>query len=202
MKTSYSKEKVSLVNELIYEIKIKETMTKKFIFFGKNATFREIQLKLKEKKISGVPILNTHKNIIGIISTDDVITAFDKNYINENIENYMTREVITVPQNFSIISAIQKFEKYEVGRLPVTEFLHSKTIVGIITLSDISNKLLEVTQSIAGKVEKKESKNSKISSDFIKNTPKKYFKFEGNGDDFNYTGETVVLPKILHRIRN
>ena len=149
MKTSYSKEKVSLVNELIYEIKIKETMTKKFIFYGRNATFREIQLKLKEKKISGVPILNTHKNIIGIISTDDVITAFDKNYINENIENYMTREVITVPQNFSIISAIQKFEKYSVGRFPFTEFLHSKKIVEIVTLSDISNKLLEVTQSIA-----------------------------------------------------
>ncbi len=35
MKTSYSKEKVSLVNELIYEIKIKETMTKKFIFLEK-----------------------------------------------------------------------------------------------------------------------------------------------------------------------
>jgi CBS domain-containing protein len=202
MKTSYSKEKVSLVNELIYEIKIKEAMTKKVVCFNKDTTFRKIQLRLKEEKISGVPILDEKKDIIGIISIDDVITAFDKNYINENIENYMTREVITVPQNFSIISAIQKFEKYEVGRLPVTEFLHSKRIVGIITLSDISNKLLEVTQSIAGKVEKKESKNSKISSDFIKNTPKKYFKFEGNGDDFNCTGETVVLPKILHRIRN
>jgi len=195
MKTSYSKEKVSLVNELIYEIKIKETMTKKFIFFGKNATFREIQLKLKEKKISGVPILDTHKNIIGIISTDDVITAFDKNYINENIENYMTQEVITVPQNFSIISAIQKFEKYEVGRLPVTEFLHSKTIVGIITLSDILNKLLQVTQSIAGKIENEELKNTEISADFIKNTPKKFFRFEGSGDDFNCAGKVASITK-------
>jgi len=190
MKTSYSKEKVSLVNELIYEIKIKETMTKKFIFLVKIATFREIQLKLKEKKFTGVPILDTHKNIIGIISTDDVITAFDKNYINENIENYMTQEVITVPQNFSIISAIQKFEKYEVGRLPVTEFLHSKTIVGIITLSDILNKLLQVTQSIAGKIENEELKTQKYQLILSKILLRNFLDFEGSGDDFNCAGKS------------
>jgi len=195
MKIDFSKEKLTLVNELIYRIKIMETMTKELIYFQKNTTFREIQLKLKEKKISGVPILDTQKNIIGIVSTDDVITAFDKKYIDEDIDKYMTQEVITVPQNFSIVSALQKFEKYSIGRLPVTEFLHSKKIVGIITLSDILKKLLEVTQSIAGKIENEESKNSKISSDFIKNAPKKFFRFEGNGDDFNCAGKVASITK-------
>ena len=51
MSAHYSKEKLTLVNELIYEIKVKEAMSKKVIFFRENATFREIQLKLKEKKI-------------------------------------------------------------------------------------------------------------------------------------------------------
>ena len=58
-----------------------------------------------------------------------MITSFDKKYIDENIYNYMTKEVITVPQNFSIVSAIQKFEKYDVGKLPVIEYLHSKKIL-------------------------------------------------------------------------
>ena len=100
----------------------------------------------------------------------------------------MIKEVITVPQNFSI-------EKYAVGRLPVTEYLHSKKIVGIITLSDILNKLLTVTQSIAGKIENEEVKNTEILANFIRNIPKKFFKFEGRGDDFSCTGKVASITK-------
>jgi len=89
MSANYTKEKLTLVNELIYEIKVKEAMSRRVIFFKENATFREIQLKLKEKKISGVPILNDVKNIIGIVSIDDVITAFDKGYVDSKITDYM-----------------------------------------------------------------------------------------------------------------
>lgn len=151
MKSRYSREKLTLINELIYEIKVKEAMSKNIIFFDENATFREIQLKLKEEKISGVPILDNEKNIVGIVSIDDIITAFDRNYIDDKITNYLTRDVITVPQNFSVVSAIRKLEKFGVGRLPVTESLNSRKVVGIITMSDILNKLLIEVQSIAEK---------------------------------------------------
>ena len=137
MSANHSKEKLTLVNELIYEIKVKEAMSKKVVFFKENAIFREIQLKLKEKKISGVPILDNKKNVMGIVSIDDVITAFDKGYIDNKITDYMSRDVITIPQNFSVVSATNRLEKFKVGRLPVTESLNSKKIVGIITLSDI-----------------------------------------------------------------
>ena len=101
MSTYYSKEKLTLVNELIYQIKVKEAMSKEVIFSGENATFREIQLQLKEKKISGVPILDEEKNIIGITSIDDVITAFDKGYVDNKITDYMSRNVITIPVSYT-----------------------------------------------------------------------------------------------------
>ena len=168
MSANYSKEKLTLVNELIYQIKVKEAMSRKVISFKENTTFREIQLKLKEKKISGVPILDDKKNIVGIISIDDVITAFDKGYVDKKITDYMSREVITIPRNFSVVSAINRLEKFKVGRLPVTESSNSKKIVGMITLSDILNRLLVVVQSIAEKVEDKEIKNTQISHNLIK----------------------------------
>jgi len=173
MSANYSKEKLTLVNELIYQIKVKEAMSRKVIFFKENATFREIQLKLKEKKISGVPILDDKKNIVGIISIDDVITAFDKGYVDKKITDYMSREVITIPRNFSVVSAINRLEKFKVGRLPVTGSSSSKKIVGMITLSDILNRLLVVVQSIAEKVEDKEIKNTQISHNLIKSIEKK-----------------------------
>ncbi|HER24188.1 MAG TPA: CBS domain-containing protein [Candidatus Atribacteria bacterium] len=195
MSTYYSKEKLTLVNELIYQIKVKEAMSKEVIFSGENATFREIQLQLKEKKISGVPILDEEKNIIGITSIDDVITAFDKGYVDNKITDYMSRNVITIPQNFSVVSAINKLEKFKVGRLPVTQSLNSKKIVGIITLSDILNRLLVVVQSIAEKVEDKEIKNTQISHDSIKNIVKKPLRFEVKGDDFNNAGRVASISK-------
>jgi len=195
MSANYSKEKLTLVNELIYEIKVKEAMSKEVIFFNENVTFREIQLKLKEKKISGVPILNNVKNIIGIVSIDDVITAFDKGYVDNKITDYMTRDVITIPQNISVVSAIHKLERFGVGRLPVTESLDSKRIVGVITLSDILNRLLVEVQIIAEKVEDKEIKNTQISHDLIKHIVKKRLRFEVKGDDFNNAGRVASITK-------
>ncbi|OFW46185.1 MAG: hypothetical protein A2163_06205 [Actinobacteria bacterium RBG_13_35_12] len=195
MNANYSKEKLTLVNELIYEIKVKEAMSKKVIFFEENVTFREIQLKLKEKKISGVPILDDERNIIGIVSIDDVITAFDKGYVDNKIIDYMSRKVITIPQNFSVVSAIHELERFGVGRLPVTESSNSKKIVGIITLSDILNRLLVVVQSIAEKVEDKEIKNTQISHDLIKSIVKNPLRFEVKGDDFDNAGRVASIIK-------
>ena len=195
MNSNYSKEKLTLVNELIYEIKVKEAMTKEVIFFNEDVTFRDIQLKLKEKKISGVPILDDKKNIIGIVSIDDIITSLDKHYVDKKISNYITREVITIPQNISVVSAIHKLERFGVGRLPVTESPHSKKIVGIITLSDILNSLLLVVQSIAERVEDKEAINTQISTDLLKNISKKVFRFEVKGDDFENAGRAASITK-------
>jgi len=195
MSANYSKEKLTLVNELIYQIKVKEAMSKKVIFFKENTTFRKIQLKLKEKKISGVPILDNVKNIIGIVSIDDVITAFDKGYVDNKITDYMSRDVITIPQNISVVSAIHKLERFGVGRLPVTESSDSKRIVGVITLSDILNRLLVVVQSIAEKVEDKEIKNTQISHDLIKHIVKKRLRFEVKGDDFDNAGRVASITK-------
>ena len=195
MSANYTKEKLTLVNELIYEIKVKEAMSRRVIFFKENATFREIQLKLKKKKISGVPILDNVKNIIGIVSIDDVITALDKGYVDNKITDYMSRDVITIPQNVSVVSAIHKLGRFGVGRLPVTESSDSKRIVGVITLSDILNRLLVVVQSIAEKVEDKEIKNTQISHDLIKHIVKKRLRFEVKGDDFDHAGRVASITK-------
>src|SRR6056297_1840202 len=109
----HSKEKLTLASELIYEIKVKDAMHRDVISFSPDATFREIQLSLKKNRISGVPILDGNKNILGIVSIDNVMTALDEDYVNDKVKNYMTKEVITIPQNYSLVSAIKKFEHYK-----------------------------------------------------------------------------------------
>lgn len=197
----HSREKLTLANELIYEIKVKDAMTKEVISFNQKATFRTIQLSLKENRISGVPILNETKSIIGIVSIDNVITALDKGYVNNSVEEYMTREVITIPQNYSLVSAIKKFEHYKFGRLPVTKNARSQEIIGILTMGDILNCLLVSIQTIAENVEKKEAQNTRLSEKMTKQTKKEKLRFEIKKADFDNAGRVAsIIRKYLQRL--
>ena len=197
----HSREKLTLANELIYELKVKDAMTKEVISFGENATFREIQMALKDNRISGVPILGDKKNIIGIISIDNVISALDKNYINDQVKEYMAKKVITIPQNNSLVSAIKKFEKYQFGRLPVTENAYSNKMVGILTMGDILNLLLVSIQTIAEKVEQKESKNSRLSEELVKKTQQRPLRFEVKKADFDNAGRVAsIIRNYLRKL--
>lgn len=189
----HSREKLTLANELIYEIKVKDAMTRNVIYFSQDATFREIQSSLKKNRISGAPILDENKNIIGMVSIDNVITALDEGYVNDKVKYYMTKEVITIPQSYSLVSAIKKFEHYKFGRLPVTKNARTAEIAGILTMGDILNCLLISIQTIAEKVEKKEDQNTQLSEKMIRQGKKKNLQFEVKKADFDNAGQVASM---------
>ncbi|MDD2353757.1 MAG: CBS domain-containing protein [Candidatus Caldatribacteriota bacterium] len=201
MTVLHSNEKLTLANELIYELKVKDAMSKNLIFFSKEATFREIQSTLKKHKITGVPILDEKKNVIGIISVNNVINALDKGYANEKVKNYITTNVITIPKNYSLVSAIKKFEKYKFGRLPVTENTRSNRIVGILTMGDILKCLLVSIQSIAEEAEKKEDDNTQLTKKMIRQDKQKKLRFEVKKADFDNAGQVAsIIRNYLQRL--
>ncbi|HKK82606.1 MAG TPA: CBS domain-containing protein [Atribacterota bacterium] len=198
----HSKEKLTLASELIYEIKVKDAMHRDVISFSPDATFREIQLSLKKNRISGVPILDGNKNILGIVSIDNVMTALDEDYVNDKVKNYMTKEVITIPQNYSLVSAIKKFEHYKFGRLPVARNARSNEIIGILTMGDILNYLLVSIQAIAEKAEKKEADNDNVSTEMARQTTKKRMRFEVNKADFDNAGRVAsIVRNYLQKLK-
>lgn len=146
--TRTQKRHVRLVNELMYEIKVHEAMANDVVTLPPTATFRELQQVMKEKKFSGVPIVDDGE-LVGMVSIDDLITAFDKDWVDAPVAEHMTRHVVSIPSNHSVISATSLFSKYRYGRLPVVEAAGSRRIVGIITYGDILTKLLMMVNSIA-----------------------------------------------------
>ena len=125
----------------------------------------------------------------------------DKGYVNNSVEEYMTREVITIPQNYSLVSAIKKFEHYKFGRLPVTKNARSQEIIGILTMGDILNCLLVSIQTIAENVEKKEAQNTRLSEKMTKQTKKEKLRFEIKKADFDNAGRVAsIIRKYLQRL--
>lgn len=140
----------------MYQIKVREVMTADVITFSPKTTFREIQLCLKKHRFSGTPIVDDDQTLMGMVSIDDIITAFDAGHIDDPVGPYMTTDLVTVPQNHSAIAASNLFNKHRYGRLPVVEGSSSNKLVGIVTFGDILSHLLVIINSIAERVEEEE----------------------------------------------
>ena len=129
----------SVVLELIYQLKIKNVMNSAVISVKKTDTLRHVQAVLRENYISGVPVVE-EKELLGIVSIEDIIKALDKNYIEEGVEKYMTRNVIVLEDDMPLSFAISYINKFNYGRFPVIN--KKKEMVGIITPKDVIRTLL------------------------------------------------------------
>jgi acetoin utilization protein AcuB len=67
------------VHELYYllaEIKVKEIMTKNPVTIGADETVERAAVIMLEHKVSGLPVLNKKKELVGVITQSDVFRAF------------------------------------------------------------------------------------------------------------------------------
>jgi CBS domain-containing protein/anti-sigma regulatory factor (Ser/Thr protein kinase) len=96
---------------------------------------------MKIKKISGIPVVDDKKQLIGIISIEDIIHALEFNIINNPIRKIMSTNVITIHKDDSLVAVVAKFENYKYGRFPVVD--DEKRVCGIISKEDIMHGILE-----------------------------------------------------------
>ncbi|MCM1321334.1 MAG: CBS domain-containing protein [Bacteroides sp.] len=127
------------VTELLFQLKIKDVMTKDIVAATPRNTMREIQQIMKANHITGVPVAENGV-LAGIVSMDDIVNAFDKNWIDETCETHMTKNIIYLQENMPVSFVVSYFNKYKFGRFPVLNAENKLT--GIITTSDVINALL------------------------------------------------------------
>jgi CBS domain-containing protein/anti-sigma regulatory factor (Ser/Thr protein kinase) len=129
----------AVVLELIHQLKVKDVMTTMLITGDKTQSLRHIQALLRENRVAGIPIVDG-KKLIGIISTEDIINALDKGYIDSPVEEKMIRNVISLQDDMPLAFAISYINKYRYGRFPVLNKDHE--LVGILTSTDVIRSLL------------------------------------------------------------
>jgi anti-sigma regulatory factor (Ser/Thr protein kinase)/predicted transcriptional regulator len=96
---------------------------------------------MKIKNISGIPIVDESKHLIGIISMEDIINALEFNRVQEPIKNMMSREVVSIALDDTLAQIVDKFENYKFGRFPVIDA--EKRIRGVISREDVMHGILE-----------------------------------------------------------
>ena len=136
----------TVILEMIYRLKVKDVMCSNLYTATRDTTLRTIQRLMKERSITGVPIVEK-KRLLGIVSMDDIVQALDKGYIEDPAENHMSRHLIVLEDDMPVSFAISYFDKYTYHRFPVLN--RQKELVGMVTSRDISSRLLlEINREI------------------------------------------------------
>jgi len=93
---------------------------------------------LLEKKISGMPVLDQNKRLIGIITEQDLLRQAAAGDEQQAI-SYTPRPIYVFPQT-PLAEILQIFYQQHFKRIPVVN--QNQTVVGIISRRDVLQKLI------------------------------------------------------------
>ena len=138
-RTPQSKENMSL--------KVCDYMTTNLITFTPDQSIESVMQSLIKYRISGGPVVNANKELIGIISEGDCIKQISESrYYNmpiqdQTIEKYMVKNVDTIDGNMNIFDAANKFLASKRRRFPIVE---NGQLVGQISQKDVLKAAMEM----------------------------------------------------------
>lgn len=146
-------------------MKARDIMTSSVITVSPESTIQEIARLLHVNRISGVPVVNSENEVIGIVTEGDLIIKIARPHLPPHIEllggiiylkrpqemddelkkitavlakDIMTEKVITVEENCDIEDVASLMVNRKINRLPVVK---DRKLVGIITRADVIDTL-------------------------------------------------------------
>ena len=198
MTQNKSKTTFTKVQELVYELKVRDAVTKNVITAGPETLMSELREILRSNQISGVPVMEGDK-LIGIISIEDFINWSAGDRIDCPIKDKMTREVKALYEDEPLIHAVSRLDKTGFGRFPVVN-RHGR-LVGILSKGDIIERLLRKLEIDYHEEEIHRYRASHIFEDIVADKVLLTFQSHIKGQDFDRAGEaSSSLKKTLHRL--
>jgi len=141
--TDQQADNITRVEELAYELKVNQVMTRDLITVTPETRMEEALELFRKDRISGAPVISENK-LVGVVSIEDLIHCLQKNDLNSTVANYMSAKPVTVRGSDPVIEALKLFVNSNYGRLPVLD--SDQTLIGIITKGDLTSGILKALQ--------------------------------------------------------
>ena len=177
---------ISRVEELSYDLKIREVMTAAVKTATPEMPLSKILEILRLNRISGLPVVEDEK-LVGVLSLEDIVRALQKNELSAPTSEYMTRDVVTVANYESIVTAISTFTEKQLGRLPVID--ENQKLVGMITKGDITRGILVALQKDYKEEEVRRYRASHLFEDIISERTTLVLRYTIKAGDFTQGGK-------------
>lgn len=159
-------------------MKVSQLMSRNPITVSPNTPFNKVWELIFEKRISGVPVIDKNRLLLGIISEEDLIEklypthedyffdplfARDFERMEENVvdasnlkaKDFMNKNVYSTTEETPIMRAASSMLIYKVSCLPVVrEKKDKKIVVGIICKGDIFSQIFKARLRKGAKAKK------------------------------------------------
>ena len=107
------------------------------IYIYPDQTLLDAKNIMEENQISGLPVVDLHDKLLGILTNRDL--RFEKN-MDKKVEEVMTREkLITAKQGITLEEAVDIMNQYKIEKLPIID--DDGFLKGLFTVKDIKNKI-------------------------------------------------------------
>lgn len=184
-----------VVLELVYRLKVRDVMVSDVVTAGPSTSLREIQLMMKERGITGVPIVESGR-LEGIVSIGDIIEALDGGWIDDTAKSRMSDQVIVLEDDMPLSFAITWFNKYGFRRFPVLG--KDLKLAGIVTAADVLRALLVEMNSEVERLEAVEAEARRLEAETEEAKPGLRLSFQTRRFDFESAGKaSAELKKVL-----
>lgn len=150
------------------EIPVTKYMAKDLITFHPSTNIREAIEIILKNQISGAPVVDDQKNLVGMLSESDCIKTIIAGPYNNlpggngTVRDYMSTNVVTVDASKTILELAYEFTNTPYRRFPVVD---RGRLVGQISRSDILRAILKLRPEVehtpsSWKVRKPQDRNA------------------------------------------
>ncbi len=125
--------------DIMQGVNVQEVMNEEPIKFDLNLPFTNLYAVFQETHFHGFPVITGDNELYGIVTLEDMTRLMsEKNKISELlVKDVATVNPVTVFPDEPVWAAIQKMSPRDLSRLPVVARHDGKTLVGLISRSDI-----------------------------------------------------------------
>ena len=126
-------------------LQAKDIMTKNTICVGKDTPVVEAMRFMEKNNITGVPVLEDDKTLVGILSERDVLRLFHtfEEEKDRTVSDFMTQPAINFEEEEPLLDVCYRLRDNPIRRVPVTS---ENKLVGIISIRDILETVLKQRQ--------------------------------------------------------
>jgi len=189
---------ITKIQELTYELRVEDAMTRKGITISPDTTMDEFREVLRVNRISGTPVVKDGK-MVGIVSIEDLIKALSAGELSTTVGEKMVRNPVTLYADEPLVHAVSRFSQFRFGRFPVVN--RNGDLVGIITQGDIVRTMLKRLEVDYREEEIHRYRASHIFEDILADEVALVFGYRVAARDFGRAGEASSgLKKTLTRL--
>ncbi len=120
----------------------RDVMNKRVTAATPRAIGRDLALQMLSGMYSGLPVVDTHNHVLGVVTEFDLLKAVQdgKDLQTVKAEEIMGKPAVCVEEDDFIESVIAKMTTHNIVRVPV---IRDGKLVGVISRADILSRMIE-----------------------------------------------------------